>query len=234
MAIRVRPRSSPRERRASGGTADWVNDSVDSFDTLQNATVDIFIGLMEARNYETARHAQRVGEMVRLVAGQLAMDTGQTALLAEASTLHDVGKLGLPDRVLLKAGPLTVDEREKMKLHTSLGHQMLAGTRVPLLEVAGVVAWTHHERHDGSGYPRGLRGLEIPVEGRITAVVDTFDALTNARAYRPAYPIPAAARYLWSERDRLFDPEVVDAFQAVIDDVLELRPDVTRMTRLPA
>jgi response regulator RpfG family c-di-GMP phosphodiesterase len=189
---------------------------------------------MEARNYETARHARRVGETVRLVAEQLGMDARQIALLGEASTLHDVGKLSLPDRVLLKAGPLTVDEREKMKLHTSIGYQMLAGTRVPLLEVAGIVAWTHHERHDGSGYPRGLHGPEIPVEGRITAVVDTFDALTNARAYRPAYPIPAAVRYLMSGRDRLFDPGVVDAFQAVIDDVLELRPDVARTTHVPA
>src|SRR5262249_41707990 len=157
-------------------------------------------------------------EMARIVGDRLGLDGEQATLLADASTLHDVGKLGLPDRVLLKAGPLTVDEREKMKLHTSIGHQMLAGTCVPLPQTAAIIAWTHHERHDGSGYPRGLVGAEIPLEGRLTAVVDTFDALTNVRAYRPAYPIPAAVRYLTSERDHLFDPEVVDAFHAVIDD----------------
>ncbi|HXY17605.1 MAG TPA: HD domain-containing phosphohydrolase [Gaiellaceae bacterium] len=211
-----------------------MSDAVDPLETLETVTVDVLIGLLEARNYETARHARRVGEMVRLVADELGLDPEQSALLAEASTLHDVGKLGLPDRVLLKAGPLTVDEREKMKLHTSIGHQMLAGTRVPLLEAAAVIAWTHHERHDGSGYPRGLRGGEIPLEGRLASVVDTFDALTNVRAYRPAYPIPAAVRYLTSERDRLFDAGVVDAFHAVIDDILELRPDVAHTTHVPA
>ena len=235
MALRARARPSARaRRRESSGTPDWVLETGDPLEALSEATVDVLVRLLEIRNYETAWHTRRVGEMVQLVAAQLGIDTTEAALLGQASTLHDVGKLGLPDRVLLKAGPLTVDEREKMKLHTSIGNQMLSGTRVPLLESAALIAWTHHERHDGSGYPRGLRGLEIPVEGRITAVADTFDALTNARAYRPAYPIPAAVRYLWSERDRLFDPEVVDAFQAVIDDVLELRPDVARATRAPA
>jgi response regulator RpfG family c-di-GMP phosphodiesterase len=234
MAIRVRPKPSPKGWRDGAGTADWAIESVEPLDTLQRATVDVLVGLMETRNYETARHARRVGEMARIVAARLGLDAEEASLLAGASTLHDVGKLGLPDRVLLKAGPLTVDEREKMRLHTSIGQQMLAGTRVPLLETAAIIAWTHHERHDGSGYPRGLHGSEIPLEGRLTAVVDTFDALTNVRAYRPAYPIPAAVRYLTSERNHLFDPDVVDAFQSVIDDILELRPDVARANHVPA
>jgi len=235
MALRARAKPSGRPRqRGSSGTPQRVLEAVDPLDALNDATVGILIGLLETRNYETARHARRVGEMVRLVAGELGIDAAEAALLGQASTLHDVGKLGLPDRVLLKAGPLTVDEREKMRLHTSIGNQMLAETRVPLLESAAVIAWTHHERHDGSGYPRGLRGAEIPVEGRITAVVDTFDALTNVRPYRPAYPIPAALRYLSSERERLFAADAVDAFLAVIDDVLELRTDVARTTSVPA
>jgi response regulator RpfG family c-di-GMP phosphodiesterase len=197
-------------------------------ETATAACVEILIGLLEARNYETARHAMRVGETAGLVAEALGIPKDDADSIARASSLHDIGKLGLPDRVLLKAGPLTIDEREKMKLHTTIGHQMLSRLDVPVLETAATVAWTHHERYDGSGYPRGIQGDQIPLEGQLAAVADTFDALTSVRPYRPAYPIPAAVRYLVSERGKLFAPDVVDAFHDSIDAIVELRAGLAR------
>ena len=133
-------------------------------------------------------------------------------LMRTASRLHDVGNLGVPDAIVLKPGAFTAEEREIVQQHAARGHELLAGSGIELLEVAATIAWTHHERVDGSGYPRGLRGEMIPLEGRIAAVADVFDALTTDRTYRPTMRFEEAVALLERERGRLFDPLVLDRF----------------------
>ena len=140
-----------------------------------------------------------------------------------ASRLHDVGMVAVTDGILLKPGPLTPEERREMQDHTSLGRAMLAGSGTELLDTASAIAWSHHERFDGGGYPCGYAGEQIPLAGRITAVADAFDAITTDRVYRPAQPVEQAVETLRAERERQFDPAVVDAFLASLEQALEIR-----------
>jgi len=136
--------------------------------------------------------------------------------IGPAALMHDVGKIGVSDRVLLKPGPLTSAERREMERHPDVGRDILSGSEAPLLQLAEVIAWTHHEKVDGSGYPRGLRGDEIPLAGRITAVADVFDALTRDRPYRAAMPVESALRIMVDGRGSHFDADVLDAFLASV------------------
>jgi putative two-component system response regulator len=166
----------------------------------------------EFRSEETGRHIERVGRYCAMLAERLGLPRDRCELLRLASPLHDIGKIAIPDRLLLKPGALTDEERRQMQEHAELGYQMLAGSDHELLELAALVALTHHERPDGLGYPRGLAGDEIPLEGRITAVADVFDALTSDRVYRPALTSEAALRLLREGRATQFDARVLDAF----------------------
>jgi HD-GYP domain-containing protein (c-di-GMP phosphodiesterase class II) len=129
----------------------------------------------------------------------------------------------VPDHVLLKPGPLTPDERRLMERHTTVGYEMLAGSSSAEIELAADIALTHHEHFDGGGYPRGLSGSDIPIAGRIVAVADVFDALTSDRVYRPAMSVGDALQILHEGRARQFDPKVLDAFEAALDDILSAR-----------
>jgi excisionase family DNA binding protein len=162
-------------------------------------------------------HLQRVSGYSALLAERLGLDAD---LIRVASRLHDVGMAAVTDAVLMKPGPLTPEERREMRDHAQLGHAMLAGSGVELLETAAAIACSHHERWDGGGYPRGLAGEEIPAAGRITAVADTFDALTTWRVYRPLLSVEEAVDVLTTERGRQLDPAVVDAFLASLDEVV--------------
>jgi putative two-component system response regulator len=133
--------------------------------------------------------------------------------------MHDIGKIGIPDAVLLKEGHLTEQERGTVRKHAEIGHRILHGARSTPIVLGASVAWTHHERWDGSGYPRGLAGEEIPVEGRIAAIADVFDALTSARPWRVAMPIDRALATMRTEREAHFDPVLLDAFFASMRDV---------------
>jgi putative two-component system response regulator len=133
--------------------------------------------------------------------------------------MHDVGKMGVPDAVLLKPGPLNPDERAEMERHATIGYQILSGSGAELLDLAAIIAWTHHEHFDGGGYPRGLAGDEIPLEGRIAAVADVFDALTNHRIYRPALPYAEAVATMRAERGSHFDPRALDALLSAKDEI---------------
>ena len=137
--------------------------------------------------------------------------------------MHDVGKIGTPDDILRKPGPLTAAERAVMKRHTTNGYEILADSESELLRLAATIALTHHERCDGSGYPNALVGDDIPLEGRITAVADVFDALLSDRVYRPALSTPEAVVVLEQGRGTEFDPEIVDHLLAHLDEALELR-----------
>ena len=166
---------------------------------------------------DTSAHVERVS----FRSGRLAMLAGlgrqHAELIARASRLHDVGKVAIPDRILLKPAPLTVIERLEMERHTILGYQLLRGTGDELLELAATIAWTHHERYDGRGYPRALGGEEIPIEGRITAIADVFDALTSHRVYRDAIDPGPALLELLNGSGTQFDPELLNLFVADLE-----------------
>ncbi len=166
----------------------------------------------EFRDAETSRHVERMGRYAGLLARRLGLDDRRCELLKTASPLHDIGKIGISDSVLRKRGLLTEAERREMERHAEIGYRLLAESGSELLELAATIAWTHHERFDGTGYPRGLAGETIPLEGRIAAVADVFDALTSDRPYRPAFAPEEAVRIMLEGRGSHFDPKVLDAF----------------------
>jgi len=177
---------------------------------------------------ESAEHVERMSRTCALVARELGWAGPECSTLRVAAAMHDIGKVGVPDAILQKQGTLSPDERRAVEAHTEIGHEILAGSGNPVLELAATVALTHHERHDGEGYPRGLSAAEIPQAGRIGAVADFFDALTHDRVYRSAFSVPDALDQLRTGRGTQFDPEVVTAFEAAlpeIEAVRELYPD---------
>jgi putative two-component system response regulator len=137
--------------------------------------------------------------------------------------MHDVGKIGVPGKIVLARGKLTAEERLIMQSHTVIGHRILDGSQTPLLDLAASIALTHHERYDGSGYPNGLAGVAIPLEGRISAIADVFDALTTDRVYRRRFDLATALRMMSDGRSRDFDPGLVDLFLGSMDEILAIK-----------
>ena len=166
----------------------------------------------EFRDQETGEHLARIGALSALFFQLMGRDAEQQLMLRRSSALHDVGKIGIPDRILLKPGKLTEDEFETMKRHTIIGHELLKDSRSISLRRGAEIALTHHERWDGSGYPAGLSGTEIPLEGRVVSVVDVFDALTSVRPYKRAWSPDDARDHILAERSKHFDPVLVDLF----------------------
>lgn len=177
----------------------------------------------EFRDPETGAHIQRMAHYSELIAAGLGLDRQQQELILETAPMHDVGKLGTPDLILLKPGKLTPEEFAVMKQHTTIGWEILRDSSAPTLKVAAEIAYTHHEKFDGSGYPRGLAGADIPLFGRIVAVADVFDALTSARPYKPAWEFDRAWDLVRENRGSHFDPRCADAFLAQRDEVLAIR-----------
>lgn len=189
----------------------------------------------EFRDNETGQHVVRVGRYARLLAEELGLAPNVIELISLAAPLHDIGKIGLPDSILHKPGKLNEEEIEQMRKHCEYGQRMLDPTisgihrptesdakergQYSLIEMVRIVTISHHERWDGTGYPLGLRGLDIPLPGRIVAVADVFDALSQARAYKPAYPLDRCLEIMLESRGTHFDPRVLDAFVARFDDV---------------
>jgi len=191
--------------------------------THQEETVKRLSSMAELRDLETGRHLERMSSYCALIAERFDFDRERIELMRIASPMHDVGKIGIPDNILLKPSTLTPEEREVMQQHTEIGYRILSGSDAELLTLAAVLAWTHHERFDGSGYPRGLSGEEIPIEGRIAAVADVFDALTSDRIYRPAFNVEEAVSMMRDQRGAHFDPEVLDRFLNAMEKVEEIR-----------
>jgi putative two-component system response regulator len=182
---------------------------------LEQARLEILDRLAIAAEYRddaTQEHAWRLGRTSALLALGLGLPDRDVELIRRAAPLHDIGKIGIPDAILLKPGRLTDEEFEQIKTHTTIGAEILSGSRSPLLVMAERIALTHHERWDGRGYPRGLAGEQIPLPGRILAVADVFDALTHERPYKRAWPVPEAAAEILSQAGGQFDPDVVEAF----------------------
>ncbi|BDT70150.1 cyclic di-GMP phosphodiesterase response regulator RpfG [Comamonadaceae bacterium OS-1] len=183
-------------------------------------TIACISRIAEYRDPETGLHTQRMAHYSLLIAQHLGLPADTQQLLFDAAPLHDVGKVGIPDSILLKPGKLTPEEFETMKTHSSIGHQALVVGHSQLMQMAATIAISHHEKFDGSGYPAGLVGEAIPLAGRIVAVADVFDALTSARPYKPAWPVERALQLLRDGAGSHFDPVCVDAFMAQLDAVL--------------
>ncbi len=166
----------------------------------------------EYRDDATQEHTERVGRNAALIALQLGLPEETVALVRQAAPLHDIGKVGVPDSILLKPGRLSPRESERMQAHTIIGARILSNPKFAILRMAESIALTHHERWDGAGYPAGLRGKEIPLSGRIVAVADVFDALTHERLYKPAWPIEQAVAEIERLGGHHFEPRIVGAF----------------------
>jgi len=179
----------------------------------------------ELRDTETGAHIERMSRYCTLLAKIIGADELRAELIRLASQMHDVGKISIPDSILLKPGALTPQERTAMQTHTDIGHRILAGSRSELLQLAATIALTHHERIDGGGYPRNLSGNDIPLEGRIAAIADVFDALTSTRVYRGAIPIDEALGIMAEGRATQFDAELLDAFFDARPEVLEIHAE---------
>lgn len=185
---------------------------------LHEAQIEILDRLAFAAEYRddrTGEHTRRVGRSAALIAIEMGLDVGTIELIHRTAPLHDVGKIAIPDAILLKPGRLTEEEFAVMKTHTTIGARILSGGRNRLLRCAEEIALTHHERWDGSGY-MGLLQTDIPVTGRIVAIADVFDALTHVRPYKEAWPKDRGVAEIEAQRGRQFDPEVADAFLHVL------------------
>ncbi len=207
--------------------ASWLAEEVlkatDEILRRERETIVRLSRAAEFRDPETGGHIQRMAHYAWLIAVRLGLPVEQQQLILEAAPMHDVGKVGIPDHILLKPGRLEPDEFEIMKQHASKGHQILDGSSSPLLQMAATIALSHHEKYDGSGYPQGLTGEAIPLVGRIVAVADVFDALTSARPYKLAWGIEQAVSFMRAQRGRHFDPQCVDVFLERFDEVLAIR-----------
>ena len=186
---------------------------------LESAQIEIIERLARAaefRDDNTGQHTERVGQMAAVIAREIGLADGQVSLIRRAAPLHDVGKIGIPDAILLKLGKLTDDEFTLVKTHTRIGARILSGSRFNLLQLAEEIAFTHHECWDGSGY-EGMTGESIPLGGRIVAIADVFDALTQKRPYKSAWPVTDAIAEIDRQRGRQFDPTIVAAFLRVVE-----------------
>jgi putative two-component system response regulator len=207
--LRMRDLTGRLEERVRERTRDLAAAEVEVANRLAFAA--------ELRDYQDGAHVQRVGRTSAHLARLLGLPDEQVELIRHAAPLHDIGKIAIPDAILLKPDALTLEEWDVMKNHTTLGAQMLAGSRSPILQLAEEIALYHHENWDGTGYTPGLRGDEIPLAGRIVCVADVYDALTHQRPYKPIWSQQDAVDWMRGMREQKFDPQVFDALLAVLE-----------------
>ncbi len=192
--------------------------------TATQRDVIIMLGsICEGHSQETAQHIKRVAAYAHFLAQRYELEAEQILLIKEASPMHDIGKIAIPDAILYKAAPLTREEWVIMKTHARLGYQMLCYSTRPLFKMAATIALEHHEKYNGLGYPQGLKGQAIHIAGRITAIADVFDALDNVRCYKPNWDLERILSLFKTERGQHFDPELIDLFFAHLDDFLDIR-----------
>lgn len=228
LIARVRNLVALRQgRRSLADRAAWLADEVaKATATIAAREKEAILRLSRAAEYrdpETGMHLLRMSNYTRIVSAGLGLTAAEQQLLQEAAPMHDVGKVGTPDHILLKPGRLTPEEFEVMKQHASIGYEILRDSASPLFQCAAEVALAHHEKFDGSGYPQGLVGAAIPLHGRIVAVADVFDALTSERPYKKAWALDDALKFLTDGAGSHFDPACVAAFAAGWAEVLDIR-----------
>ena len=204
LHLQVSEHNNELEQKVRERTRELEESKIEILDRLAMAC--------EYRDYTTGEHTHRVGVVSSLLAEAAGVTPWQVQLIRRAAPLHDIGKVGVPDRVLLKSGRLNRDEFEIMKTHTQIGAKILAGSKHALLNLAENIALTHHEWWDGTGYPNGLSGAAIPLEGRIVAIADTFDALTHERPYKEAWGLEYAIDEIRRQSGTHFDPSLVEVF----------------------
>jgi len=190
--------------------------ALSELEIAQAETVQRLSMAVEFRDEDTGAHIERIGRFSVLLAEHIGMDADFCERLRHAAPLHDVGKVAIPDAILLKPGPLTPEERAIVETHAEEGHRLVRGSSSSILDMAATIALSHQEKWDGTGYPRALKGEAIPIEGRIVAVADVFDALTSDRVYRKAFSIEEAVQMMREQRGRHFDPVLLDAFMEVL------------------
>ncbi len=197
-----------------------------ALEIIENSNFDLIDRLGKAaefRDNETGMHVVRMGHYSYLLGEAIQLEQSKLDILLSASMMHDLGKIGIPDEILLKPGKLTIEEFEIMKTHTTIGAELLSKSDSQLLILAETIALSHHEKWNGSGYPKGLSGTEIPLEARIVAIADVFDALTSERPYKKAWSVEDTINLIQSEKGKHFDPELVDAFIEILPKVLEIK-----------
>jgi methanogenic corrinoid protein MtbC1 len=198
------------------GRSNDLQSALSDLEIAQAETVRRLSMAVEFRDEATGAHIERIGRFSTLLAQHLGMDPEFCEKIGHAAPLHDVGKVAIPDSILLKPGPLTPEERKIVETHTEEGHRLVRGSSSSILDMAATIALSHQEKWDGTGYPRGLAGEEIPIEGRIVAVADVFDALTTDRVYRKAFTVERAVAMMQEQRGTHFDPVLLDAFFEVL------------------
>jgi putative two-component system response regulator len=197
-----------------------------AFVKIRRASLGTIYRLSRAAEYkdeDTGSHIQRMSQYSAALARKMGLNDKTVEAILYAAPMHDIGKIGIPDRILLKPGKLDPDEWETMKQHTVMGQRILQGETEGFVRLAEVICLTHHERWDGSGYPKGLRGGRIPLAGRITAIADVFDALTSKRPYKGPLPVEKSFQIIKEGRGSQFDPDVVNAFFAVDNEIMAIR-----------
>lgn len=185
----------------------------------QAETIQCLARIAEFRDKDTAQHTIRMSHYCWMLAQKAELPSDLCDLLVSASPLHDIGKIGIPDKILLKPSKLTAEEFEQIKKHSEMGDIILDDSSSEVMKLAAVIARTHHEKYDGSGYPNGLAGEEIPIVGRIVAICDVFDALTSDRVYKEAYPFEKALSIMLEEKGKHFDPQLLDLFIEALEEV---------------
>jgi len=202
-----------------------VEERTRELEDAQFEMLELLARAAEFRDDDTGQHTQRVGQLAGILARAAGVPEKQCELIRQAAKLHDIGKIGIPDSILLKPGKLVAAEYAQMKFHTAWGAKILAASHFPIIQMAADIAMHHHEKWDGTGY-NGLSGEEIPLPARIVALADVFDVLTHARPYKNAWPLDEALTEIRSQSSRLFDPNLVeiflsDRFQSGLSDLLE-------------
>lgn len=196
---------------------DDLRRALSELEIAQAETVRRLSMAVEFRDEDTGAHIERIGRFSTLLAEAIGMSPEFCRRIGHAAPLHDVGKVAIPDAILLKPGPLTAEERTIVETHAEEGHRLLRGSSSSILDMGATIALSHHERWDGDGYPRGLAAESIPVEGRIVAIADVFDALTSHRIYRRAFSVEKAVEMMLEQADRHFDPVLLHKFMEVLD-----------------
>ena len=192
-------------------------------------TINRLVAAMEYKDEETGDHLVKMSRYCTLIAEKMGLDHKTVELIQFASPLHDIGKIGIPDKILLKPESLTKKEFEIVKTHTTIGASILKNAKTEVLRLSYEIALNHHEKYNGYGYPLGISGESIPVSGRIVAIADTFDALTTSRPYKDPYPFNVAVDIIHSERGQHFDPDIVDVFIDNIEEIKLIRQEVGHM-----
>ena len=196
---------------------DDLRRALSELEIAQAETVRRLSMAVEFRDEDTGAHIERIGRFSTLLAEAIGMNPDFCRRIGYAAPLHDVGKVAIPDAILLKPGQLTDEERAIVETHAEEGHRLLRGSSSSILDMGATIALSHHERWDGGGYPRGLAAESIPIEGRIVAIADVFDALTSHRVYRKAFPVEKAVEMMLDQADRHFDPVLLHKFMEVLD-----------------